>query len=88
MNNIYNRLRLLEDEGAFTCTGDCRHCPYYHAISYTYRGCDVYYVLDRNGIELSAEESARLKELDEDYVKLSQRCDELRAASGRCRVKI
>ena len=77
MTNIYERLRALEDKGAFTCTGDCRHCPYYHAINYTYRGCDVYYVLERNGIELSTEDCERLAELESECTKLNNRCCEI-----------
>lgn len=79
MTNIYEKLRLLEDEGAFTCTGDCRHCPYHHAINYTWRACDVYYVLERNDIELSTEDYEQLNGLVEDCEKLSQHCNELRS---------
>lgn len=78
MNKIYEKIKLLEENGAFMCTGDCRHCPYYHAINYTWRACDIYYVLERNGIELSTEDYEQLDGLVEDCEKLSQRCDELR----------
>ncbi|MFL0245992.1 hypothetical protein [Candidatus Clostridium stratigraminis] len=82
---MYTWLRALELKGGIECVdgADCNHCPYEQALMYAGSGCDVYYKLQKSGVELDKSAYKHLDKLEEEYSMLSARCDKLRSRRNK-----